>query len=1159
MDFIRNKFSGIVIENGAPDALIDRRVRELQALLPVALMSIVACTAITLSQIPVEKAGLFWAGFALMTVFAVRRTLFWRQLDIDSLSPEEKREILLDVLVGAVGLPFICALGSIALASSTDFEITLITAIWAAFCGISGSYAFSSIFRLAVFCMLGCILPIGIFLLFQGGSANLVLGTMMIFGALSGSVQQRRYGQLVIELIEEKRRVEKAGNEIAQSLRTFIESASDWAWERDADGNLVYLSENFDRITGMKREVFLGKNAADLFSLSPENTTIIDEIQEIVAARKPFRDIRYTIPSSRGDTLYLSMSAQPKWNSDGAFAGYIGWTRDITEQVIAQNKLLESEERYRELAQTASDWEWETDNELTVTYLSQRAEDLAGISSDAVIGTPLSLSGDGVEEPVWEEFRDLIKKRKSFSAFVTKFTLEDGSSIWIEKSGAPTFSATGDFLGYRGTARLVTERIQAKLDLESANERLEQTVQARTADLERRERMLKEILESMDQGLAVIDDEQTIILTNEKASRLSGLPTDLWSEGVKITKALDIGINAGVYDYGSVDEFWSACRSKLDRGEAFRVTRRQIDGRAIEEIVRQRPSGGVVATYTDVTEAIRREDKLRFLTDELKISKEAADAANRAKSEFLANMSHEIRTPMNGVVGMASLLLDSPLSKKQQEMARVIVSSGDALLKIINDILDFSRLEAGKFRVVDEKFSLRDTIEDVASLLALKVEEKSLEMLVRLDPSIRYQFIGDPGRVRQVITNLVGNAVKFTDTGHVLIEVTGKLRGEIAEVEISVTDTGCGIPDDKIHSVFEEFEQVDGSAARRHDGAGLGLAISKRMVEAMGGEIRLESQVAIGSKFVVRLPLAIDDDHSERVRPPDGMFTNRRALIVDDNDVNREILIEQLASWGLAADDFEKPEAALEVINDPTRDKTYDVAILDFQMPGMNGTELARKIRSSDADADLPLILLTSAGRKGDPKNLEGELFDGYLVKPARAEIMLETICAVLNESGIRKLKAKTQTAQSPDDDLVAGTPTAEKMAHSVLVAEDNIVNQMVIKAMLSKMDCAVTIAENGAEAIEHHNASSFDIILMDLSMPVMDGSEATIRIRAREKETGTYTPIIGVTAHAMREDRQRCLDAGMDDYLPKPVKENTLRAKLSQWLDAKSSARSSA
>ena len=721
------------------------------------------------------------------------------------------------------------------------------------------------------------------------------------------------------------------------------------------------------------------------------------------------------------------------------------------------------------------------------------------------------------------------------------------------------FDGTGKFQGYRGVASDVTARVEAREEarrarrlLEESNAKLEEVVSERTADLEAKSSMLAEVLESMAQGLVVLDANYTVVDINEQAWRMSGLPKEMWAPGKSIKPVLEIGLRHGLYEYDDAETYFEATRTALKKTSEFRALRRQKDGVIIEEITRRRPCGGFVVTYSDVTNAQNREDELRELSEELLTAKDAAEAANRAKSEFLANMSHEIRTPMNGVVGMASLLLDTGLDEKQADMANIIVSSGDSLLTIINDVLDFSRLEAGKLRLVREPFDLRTSIEDVAGLLSLPVGEKQLEIMVRYQPDLRGKLIGDPGRIRQVVTNLIGNAVKFTEQGHVLIEVNGVRRGEIADVTIAITDTGCGIPEEKLSTIFEEFEQVDGTAQRRHDGAGLGLAISRRMVEAMGGEISVKSKVGVGSTFSIRLPLGVDETQMDSLKAPIGAFDAVRAVIVDDNDVNRKILSEQLASWGLASDAFSDAKQCLKAMQKAaTENRHYDVAILDFQMPGADGVELAKWIKADETLALTSLILLTSAGRKGDPAALADDLFSAYLVKPARASMLLDSILTALNDGAIAQLRKKSNQSKLHSEPSTNCAFTADGKPLRVLVAEDNIVNQMVVKAMLEKLACDVTLASNGAVAIEKYKQDGADIILMDLSMPEMDGGEATAIIRAHQEETNQSVPIIGVTAHAMLEDRQRCIDAGMDDYLAKPVKQDALNDILKKWTAA--------
>ena len=1151
-------FKTLIGVSTAADALIDRQLREFKRQVPIALTAIGVCSALTLTQARPEKMIWPTLGFLILLVFLVRRILFWGNLNINAMSINEKRATIEDSTPLFLSMSVVCAITAIFLSIDADFERAMMIGLWAAFCGISGAFAIASAPRPSAAVMTICMAPYGLSMMSHGNSMLFVFGAVLILGAINGSLLLGRYGMMISELVRQEARVLAGAEEARENLRTFIESASDWAWERNADGMLTYLSKNFEVITGFQCEDFLNRVAENSKKNLADNSTYSPAINGLIDRREAFKDVRYKLKSASGEILQLSITGQPKFDKNGDYKGYIGWTRDITAQVRAEQQLKESEQRHKDLAEIASDWEWETDSDLVYRFISERASKTTGINHQVFVGTKMTLDDPDTPHADWAALRRAIEAREPFTGFINCITREDASKLWLERNGKPVFGTDGNFRGYRGTARDVTRRVEAQLALVATNARLEEIVRKRTKDIDQRRQLLAEVLESMEQGLVVVDNDHKIVETNTKAHEMSGLPPAVWARGADIRDVLKIGIKHGVYEYKSVDEFFDACAKAIDTDGAFRTVRRQKDARAVEESIRLRPSGGNVVTYSDVTASMNRQDELRRLTEELTISKDAAETANRAKSEFLANMSHEIRTPMNGVIGMASLLLDSDLNDKQKEMARVIVSSGDALLNIINDILDFSRLEAGKFRVIDEPFDLRATIEDVASLLSLRVEEKGLEMLVRFQPDIQCGFIGDPGRVRQILTNLVGNAVKFTENGYVFIEISGRPRGEITEIEISVSDTGCGIPPAKLQAIFHEFEQVDGSAIRRHDGAGLGLAISKRMVEAMGGEITVESKVGEGSKFSARLPLRVDETCYNRIQAPTGFFETKRALIVDDNDVNRTILTEQLAAWGLPSDAFADPDDALTAMYERPDGDPYSVAIIDFQMPDMDGVQFARHVRNDDALAQTPLILLTSAGRKGDPAGLAGGLFDGYLVKPARASMLLDAIVTAMGDAAItavQELATEMRDEGSEAEQASRNLRAKSEKKLKVLVAEDNVVNQMVIKAILQKLNCEATISSDGADAVAAYKEGRFDVILMDVSMPIMDGAAATAEIRRLQQKTGDATPIIGVTAHAMREDRQRCLDAGMDDYLPKPVKEDALYETLLRWTQTQPAA----
>ena len=569
----------------------------------------------------------------------------------------------------------------------------------------------------------------------------------------------------------------------------------------------------------------------------------------------------------------------------------------------------------------------------------------------------------------------------------------------------------------------------------------------------------------------------------------------------------------------------------------------------------------VIGSTTDVTELKQREQELR-------IAQEKAVSADRAKSEFLANMSHEIRTPMNGVLGMAELLSKSELTAKQRTFTDIIVKSGNALLTIINDILDFSKIDAGQLVLDPAPFNLAEAIEDVATLVSTRAKEKDLELIVRIEPGLRESLIGDVGRLRQVVTNLVGNAVKFTDSGHVLIEVTGADEDGATALRFAVTDTGIGIPEDKLGLVFEKFSQVDSSSTRRHEGTGLGLAITARLVELMGGEIGVESREGEGSTFWFTVKLPHAERHGPRKITPIDV-TGARVLVVDDNPVNRAILSEQMGSWSFdscAAEDG--PEAIRVLTAAAAFGVKVDCVVLDYQMPGMTGIETARVIRATAGIADTPIVLLTSVDQSLANPEFRELAIDAQLTKPARSSDLLETLVATIQRYRFGEAEAPARrepAAGTPSvdaADTAAQTPPADTAPRAddrpaaprpdgvldILVAEDNEVNQLVFSQILSETGLSFEIVENGRLAVEAFEARRPRMILMDVSMPEMNGLEAAGAIRAREAEAGGHTPIIGVTAHALKGDRERCLEAGMDDYLSKPISPKALLQKVGRW-----------
>ena len=511
-------------------------------------------------------------------------------------------------------------------------------------------------------------------------------------------------------------------------------------------------------------------------------------------------------------------------------------------------------------------------------------------------------------------------------------------------------------------------------------------------------------------------------------------------------------------------------------------------------------------------------------------AKEAAEAADRSKSEFLANMSHEIRTPMNGIIGMTELALDTKPTSEQREYLTLVRTSADSLLDIINDILDFSKIEAGKLDVDPVDFTLRDSLGDTLNALAVRAHEKGLELAYDVPPDVPDALVGDPGRVRQIIINLVGNAIKFTEAGEVVVRVaTDSLEENEACLHFSVTDTGIGIPSDKQEAIFDAFSQADSSTTRTYGGTGLGLTVCSRLVEMMGGRIWVESELNRGSTFHFTIRFGRQSGAEERAIPVDlENLRNVRVLVVDDNATNRRILEDVLANWEMSCTSTESGQSALAVIDQALSEgESFPLMLIDANMPGMDGFELAESIKRRPELAGAKIIILTSDHGRGDAARSRDLGIAGYFAKPIKQSTLLDAILTTFGDRSVDEaLSAKVGS------DLIR---ESRQNLH-ILVAEDNLVNQRLAVRLLEKRGHAVVLASNGREAIDALENERFDVVLMDIQMPEMDGFQATAVIRENEKLSGDHIPIIAMTASAMKGDRERCLDAGMDDYVSKPL-----------------------
>jgi signal transduction histidine kinase/DNA-binding response OmpR family regulator len=648
---------------------------------------------------------------------------------------------------------------------------------------------------------------------------------------------------------------------------------------------------------------------------------------------------------------------------------------------------------------------------------------------------------------------------------------------------------------------------------------------------------LRATLESTGNGILVLDLQGHVTAMNRLFAQMWRIPDELLVDDD--AKVLDF-IAGCVVD---VDSFRQRLAGIVGMDETSDVIKLR-DRRVFECTSRPQYLGertiGRVFGFSDITERMRIEERLKSAAN-------TAQSASRAKTDFLAMMSHEIRTPINGVMGMVALMLDTSLDAEQRRYLDSINSCSEALLSIINDILDFSKIESHKLALERIDFNLLTLLEDVSDLYALRAAEKDIEYTMHLDAEVPVALRGDPGRVRQILTNLIGNAIKFTPSGTIAVHVgCDDQSGDRATLRIAVSDTGIGIAADRLDRIFQRFEQADSSTTRKYGGTGLGLAITKQLVELMGGQISVTSEEGSGSTF--ELTLVVERQaQPAAAEPTPGLerlpeLKGVRALVVDDNATSRSHLADLLTQWGLAADSAGDAESALARIAAQRQGGApFRCVLIDMGLPGTDGEALGQAIRNQPAEAGTALIIFTSAGYRGDARHFEEVGFSAYLRKPIRRALLLDCLLTVL-----------LGTSAAPAA-IVTGHSLAEsgRRKARLLVVEDHAVNLMVMQGVLRKLGYDhIETANDGVEAVAVAGKAPFDLILMDCQMPRMDGYEATRQLRA----TGLRTPIVALTAHAMAGDREKCLEAGMDDYLTKPVLVDRLSQTLDKWLTSPAS-----
>jgi signal transduction histidine kinase/DNA-binding response OmpR family regulator len=696
---------------------------------------------------------------------------------------------------------------------------------------------------------------------------------------------------------------------------------------------------------------------------------------------------------------------------------------------------------------------------------------------------------------------------------------------------------------------------QSEEALRRANDELEVRVEARTADLTRTNKLLEDEVAERKQA------EEALRASEEKFRSLSAELADGLSDVFQALKELSSGNPDVRIAETSELELISKLKHTVNLtaanlAEIVHLSHEFAIGLAEHFDTLDRVSKGDLAARVSGTSQVELLESLKNVTnhmvesvskeiterkraeEEVLRAKEEAEAANSAKGQFLANMSHEIRTPMNAVMGMTGLLLDTKLTPEQMEYAETVRTSADALLQIINDILDFSKIEVGRLELEMIAFDLRTTVEDVSDMLAQRVHQKGLDVACLVQPDVPAWMQGDPGRLRQILLNLVSNAVKFTEKGEILIRVTLDEETEMqARVRFAVTDTGIGIPRNRLNRLFKSFSQADASTTRKYGGTGLGLAISKRLCEMMGGEIGVESEEGKGSTFWFTAVLEKQPERQEALLVLPADILGKRILAVDDNATNREVLSAYLGSWGCRCGAASGAQEALRMLRQAVETADpFHLVILDQIMPEMDGEAMGRAIKADPALKDTVLVMLTSWGRRGDAARVKEIGFSAYLTKPVKHSQLFDCLVTVLGEGSGR-------AKQDKKPPLVTRHTLAEaKRRVRILLVEDNIVNQKLAVRLLEKMGYRSDAVGNGREAVEALETVPYDVVLMDVQMPEMDGYEATRVIRSPQSKVRNHeVPIIAMTANAMKGDRERCIEAGMDDYIAKPIEPQKL------------------
>src|SRR3984957_4515948 len=888
------------------------------------------------------------------------------------------------------------------------------------------------------------------------------------------------------------------------TLSAAVEQAADGIVITDTTGRIQYVNAAFTELTGYSSDEVVGQNLLLLKSEQNAPSTY-EQLWNTIRSCKVWHGEQINRRKD-GSTVESPATAYPIKNTAGEVVAVSVILRDSLERKRAEEKVREQESLFGIMADGCPALMWVSDADGRTEFINRADREFIGVSLDEMKGLDWVKFLHPDDAQRYLNACDLALKERAPLRSETRLRNPEGGGRWGATYAEPRFSPSGEFLGYVGISPDITERKQAEQALRSSEE------------------MFRQLAENIREVFWIMPPEE------DEVPYVSPAFEQVWGRS-----------RESLYK----DPFsWVESIHPDDRERARLLLTRQVQGEPVLREYRIRTPEGLEKWIRDRAFPVRdQSDKVirivgiaeeiteqkRYET-ELIQAREAADVANQAKSEFLANMSHEIRTPMNGIIGMTELALDTALESTQREYLNAVKYSADALMRVINDILDFSKIEAGKLDLDPVEFSLRDCIGHAMKTLSVQAHEKDLELACSVPPGLADVMVGDSVRLQQIVLNLLGNAIKFTDRGEVVLSA----RLEASEVDsitlhFAIPDTGIGIPAEKQKVIFEPFTQADTSTTRKYGGTGLGLAITVRLIEMMGGRIWVESEPGKGSTFHFTAHFgkaAAGVSIGTRANP--AVLENLRVLVVDDNATNRQILQTNLEYWRMRPIVAASAADALALLHQARLAGTpFALLIVDCHMPGMDGFMLVEVIQKSTELAGLTTVMLSSGGQRGDAQRCKQLGIAAYLVKPILQAELLEVVLAVLGS----RTDAAEPAQLVPNHSVREGNRPLR-----ILLAEDNVVNQRLAMRMLEKQGHTVVIAGDGVMALAELERARFDVVLMDVQMPLMDGVEATAAIRKEERSTGQHIPIIAMTAHAMLGDRQRFLASGMDGYVSKPI-----------------------